>query len=347
MSKEFFRNIVEFGEKNGGGTLYFVIDTSENDIDLLGQKFFVTDEEKFYSNEGTVVFWECVLEEIKVSYPGVYKLKNGVSVFAEQLGQKPTIVLCGGGHVSLFVYKVAIMTGFDVIVIDDRKEFVNEQRFPLAKELICGEFSDVMPNVDFGRDSFYVIATRGHSHDGICLVEALKKQHTYVGMIGSKRKIGVINEHLRSLSFTEEVISSVYTPIGLAIDAQTPEEIAVSIMAEIIKVRRNECTESYLCDEALKLIATTQEPVVLSLILNKDGSIPRGPGAKMAVTKSGISKGTIGGGAIEYEAVLKSVEIAGTKTRPTIHKYSMKNTDATKEGMACGGNALVYTEPID
>lgn len=346
MSKEFFKTISKSAKENHGGTLFMVIDQGTNHDELLGQKLFISKDKKYYNNKDMEVFWEKVLSQVTVTQPGVHELWDGLLIFGEQLRKKPTIVLCGGGHVSLYVYQVAIMTGFDVAVIDDREEFANEQRFPLAKEIICGEFSEVMGAVDFGPDSYYVIATRGHSHDGICLVEALKKPHTYVGMIGSHKKVHVIQEHLRSLEFTEEQIKSVYTPIGLAIDAQTPEEISISIMAEIIQVRRKDKLESFVSDEALELIVTTDEPVVLSMILNKDGSIPRGAGAKMAVTKSGISKGSIGGGAVEHEAKLESMNIAGTDRKPSFHRYTMGNTDATKEGMACGGNALVYIEDI-
>lgn len=346
MSKEFFGKISKSAKENKGGTLFMVIDQGENDGSLLGQKLFISNGQKFYNNEGKANFWDKVLSKIIVTQSGVYELWDGLLVFAEQLREKPTIILCGGGHVSFYVYKVAIMTGFDVVIIDDREGFANAERYPLAKEILCGDFLEIIGKSDFGADSYYVIATRGHSHDGNCLMEALKKPHTYVGMIGSLRKVHGINKHLRSMGFTEEQIDSVYTPIGLPIGAQTPEEISISIMAEIIQVRRKENSESFICDEALDLIATTDEPVVLSMILNKDGSIPRGAGAKMAVTKSGVLKGSIGGGMIEHEVMLESVEIAGTDTKARYHRYLMKNTDATKEGMACGGNALVYIEPI-
>lgn len=346
MSKEFFRNIAKSSDNNSGGKLFVVIDNSSEKEELLGQKMFICDGKHYYNNDNYKDFWKDAIVNIDATTPNIHTLKNGVKIFAEPLGKRPTIILCGGGHVSSFVYKVAIMVGFDVVIIDDREEFANKERFPLAKEIICGEFSEVMQNVNYGKDSYYIIATRGHSHDGICLVDALKKPHTYIGMIGSRRKVAVLNEHLRSLGFTDEEISSVHTPIGLSIGAQTPEEISISIMAEVIGVRRTEKIESFITDEAVNLIATTDEDVVLSMILVKSGSIPRGAGAKMAVTKSGIMAGSIGGGAIEYEAKLDSMKIAGEKFKPYIHNYSMHNVDAKKEGMACGGDALVYVEPI-
>lgn len=348
MSKAFFKKVRELTKDNVSGRLFMVIDNGNADKSIKGQKLFIQGDNLYYKNEDFKEFWNDALEKInkKVIEPTTFTLDNGVKIFGERLNTKPTLIICGGGHVSLFVYKVALMVGFDVVVIDDREEFANTERFPEAKEVICKPFKEALPNLSYGDDCYYVIVTRGHVGDGVCLEEILKKGSTYVGMIGSRKKVGIVKSDLRQKGFSEEQIESVYTPIGLDINAETPEEISISILGQIIKVRRSTNCESFVNDDALKLIAETDEPVTLSMILEKHGSIPRGAGAKMAVTKSGVLAGTIGGGAIEFNARNESMRIADSDVEPICVTYSMKNEEAGKEGMACGGSALLYIEPI-
>ncbi|MEG1448667.1 MAG: XdhC/CoxI family protein [Oscillospiraceae bacterium] len=348
MSKAFFKKVMELTANNVSGRLFMVIENGNEDKALKGQKLFVQGENFYYKDENYKEFWENSLKDIdeKVIEPTTFTLENGVKIFGERLNTKPTLVICGGGHVSLFVYKVALMVGFDVVVIDDREEFANYERFPDAKEVICKSFKETLPNLNYGDDCYYVIVTRGHVGDGVCLEEILKIGSTYVGMIGSRKKVGLVKKDLQEKGFSQEQIASVHTPIGIDINAETPEEISISIMAEIINVRRSTNCESFVNDDALKLIAETDEPVTLSMILEKHGSIPRGAGAKMAVTKSGILAGTIGGGGIEFNAKNESMRIADMDVEPICAMYSMKNEEAREEGMACGGNALLYIEPI-
>lgn len=348
MSKQFFRKVKELTDNNTSGRLFMVVDNGNEDIKIKGKKLFTQGETMIYNDENYKDFWEDVFSKIdkNVVSPTIFNLENGVKVFGEKLNTKPSLVICGGGHVAYYVYKVGIMVGFDVIVIDDREEFANKERFPEAKEVICDNFENALDNLKTGEDSYYVIVTRGHAGDAVCLDRILRKGSSYVGMIGSRKKVATVKESLRKKGFTEEQINSAYTPIGLEINAETPEEISISIMAQIISVRRNTSCESFVNDEAIALIAETDEPVALSMIMEKNGSIPRGAGAKMAVTKSGKMAGTIGGGAIEFNARNKSMEISDKDVTPIAVTYSMKNEDAGKEGMACGGSALLYIEPI-
>lgn len=348
MSKQFFKKVKELTQNNVSGRLFMVIDNGEDDINLKGKKLFCQGETKIYNDESYKPFWDKALAQIDADVVAAktFTLENGVKVFGEKLNTKPTLVICGGGHVSYFVYKVGVMVGFDLVVIDDRPEFANKERFPEAKEVICSDFESALDNLKLGEDTYYVIVTRGHQGDAVCLEKILKKGSSYVGMIGSRKKVATVKDSLRAKGFTEEEIAKAHTPIGLDIHAETPEEISISIMAQIISVRRGTSCESFVNDEAIALIADTDEPVALSMILEKNGSIPRGAGAKMAVTKTGVLAGTIGGGAIEFNARNKSMEIADQDMKPFIVTYSMKNEDAGKEGMACGGSALLYIEPI-
>jgi xanthine dehydrogenase accessory factor len=123
------------------------------------------------------------------------------------------------------------------VVIDDRKEFADPGFFPEAKEIRCIPFEGAMERLAIDKSSFVVIVTRGHMHDKTVLTQSLKTGSRYIGMIGSRRKRDIIYEKLLEEGFMQQDIDRVYSPIGLDIGAETPEEIAVSIVAELIKVR--------------------------------------------------------------------------------------------------------------
>jgi len=130
------------------------------------------------------------------------------------------------------------MAGFKVVVIDDRAEFANKNRFPEADEIVAEDFSKVFSKLKINRSSYIVIVTRGHQFDEEVLEWAVKAEANYVGMIGSKKKKEDIFSSLQSKGISKELLEDVHAPIGMDIHAETPEEIAVSIMAEIIKVSR-------------------------------------------------------------------------------------------------------------
>ena len=149
-----------------------------------------------------------------------------------------TVYLFGAGHVSQQVAVITKMTEFQTVVMDDRSEFANRERFPMADDIIViGSFEQALAGLDIDADSFVVILTRGHSHDKTVLAQALRTKAGYIGMIGSHRKRDAIYNALLNEGFTEEDLKRVYSPIGLDIAAETPEEIAVSIAGELIEVR--------------------------------------------------------------------------------------------------------------
>ncbi len=158
-------------------------------------------------------------------------------LFLETRTPPATVFLFGAGHVSRPLCRLAKMAGFRVIVIDDREEFPTTARFPEADELIVRSFDADLNELSLGPNAYIVIITRGHLHDHQILRQVLKKPLGYLGMIGSRRKTGIIFEALRREGFSEEKIKTIHAPIGLAINAQTPEEIAISIIAEMIQVR--------------------------------------------------------------------------------------------------------------
>lgn len=156
----------------------------------------------------------------------------------ESLHIAPSLYVFGAGHVSQFIAKVAKMVGFYVVIIDDREEFANKERFPDADEIIVESFYDVFNHLNFTGSEYVVIVTRGHQYDRDVLTESLKKETKYIGMIGSRRKVKMVLEHMKEIGLDPEAVDKVYSPIGLSINAETPQEIAVSIVAELVKVRR-------------------------------------------------------------------------------------------------------------
>jgi len=144
-----------------------------------------------------------------------------------------------GGHIAVPLVQFAKTLEFDVVVVDDREEFANKNRFPLANEVKLGDFGSVVKSIDFREGDSVVIITRGHQHDEVVLKECLSKDGLpgYVGMIGSKEKIAATFSHLRQQGISEQLLAIVRAPIGLDIGARSPAEIALSIMAEIVAQR--------------------------------------------------------------------------------------------------------------
>lgn len=148
------------------------------------------------------------------------------------------LFIFGAGHVARPTAHLAVLAGFGVVVLDDRSEFVSAERFPEAQTLhTLSSFETAFKDLTVTSNAYIVILTRGHLHDRTVLAQALKTPAAYIGMIGSRRKRDAIYESLMADGFSADDIARVYSPIGLAIGADTPEEIAVSIVAELIAVR--------------------------------------------------------------------------------------------------------------
>ena len=158
-----------------------------------------------------------------------------------------TLCIYGAGHISQFISKAARTVDFNVIVMDDRAQFANRERFPEADEIIIDEFENVLTYGDPDVEVYSVIVTRGHKHDALVLGEVLQRKNRYVGMIGSKRKINMVFDYLQQKGFDKALLKSVHAPIGLDINSETPQEIALSIVAELVKVRGEQGVEGPPC----------------------------------------------------------------------------------------------------
>jgi len=162
-----------------------------------------------------------------------------LDVFIEPILPRALLYVFGGGHVSVNLYKVAQNAGFDVIVVDDREAYANRERFPEAQQVIAEDFDQAIAKLSPTESSYIVIVTRGHRDDMRVLRWAVQTRARYVGMIGSKRKTIAIFRELEREGLSAALFDRVHAPIGLDIGAITPEEIAISITAELIAVRRN------------------------------------------------------------------------------------------------------------
>jgi xanthine dehydrogenase accessory factor len=162
-----------------------------------------------------------------------------VLVYIEPILLEPHLIILGAGHVGKTLSKLARFTGFRVTVIDDRKEFANRENVPDANDLVVTEFERAFEQVIVEKDTFIVVATRGHNHDLDAVKAALRTNAAYIGLLGSRRKKALLQKALEASGFSQEDISRVMIPVGIDIGSVTPEEIAVSIMAQIVQRRRN------------------------------------------------------------------------------------------------------------
>jgi len=167
-----------------------------------------------------------------------------VFVFIEPIIPAPHLAILGAGHVGKALSQVASIAGFRVTVVDDRAEFANRENLPHANKAVVAEFGEAFSGIRIDRDSYIVIATRGHNHDLDAVKAALSTEARYVGLVGSRRKMAVLCRFLKEAGFTENDIARIITPAGLPIGSVTPGEIAISIMAQIIEQRRKDAFRS-------------------------------------------------------------------------------------------------------
>jgi xanthine dehydrogenase accessory factor len=167
-----------------------------------------------------------------------------LEVFVEPILPQPMLYLFGGGHVSMAVAKAASAAGFGVGVVDDRETFANKERFPMAQE-IYASYEDAFQKIHPNAASYLVIVTRGHKEDMRVLAWAVRTEARYLGMIGSQRKVLSVYRALENDGYKPQEFERVFAPMGLEIGALSPEEIAVSIAAELVAVRRNAASNAH------------------------------------------------------------------------------------------------------
>jgi xanthine dehydrogenase accessory factor len=163
---------------------------------------------------------------------------EGVEVFVQGVACPPPLIVFGAGHLSVFIARFAQSVHFRVTVVDDRPEYASRERFPDVHAVLVEDFTRILERIEMDGRSYVVIVTRGHRWDETVLEQVLKTDARYIGMIGSRRKTLTLLERLSQKGVPEERLKRVYSPIGLSIGAVTPEEIALSIASELVKIRR-------------------------------------------------------------------------------------------------------------
>lgn len=248
-----FKRVVEIIHRGGSGILVTLLTQDPRTWKAsppgfgkaVPRMFLGRDGEKIGSIPGMGGIEDSLSKDLKVivakKQTGIltYKDDEGMDLelFVEPVMSGPILYIFGGGHVSTQIVPLAHRLGFKVVVIDDRPEFAHPEKFPEAAEVHQYPFEAVLDRLYVDENSYVVIVTRGHTHDHTVLAQTLRSPAGYIGMIGSRRKRDIIYQDLLKRGFTKDDLHRVHSPIGLSIGAETPEEIAVSIVAELIKVR--------------------------------------------------------------------------------------------------------------
>ena len=296
--------------------------------------------------------FQDILAAVEAGREATLTRQVGDSVYVRRFLPPERLILLGGGHVSLALYEAALPLGFAVTVVDDRPAFASYTRFPEAREVICDSFENALPRLTVGAGDFVCVLTRGHKDDTTCMRYLLQgNEPRYLGMIGSHRRVKGLFELLGEEGFDKERIGRVHAPIGLSIGAVTPQEIAVSIAAELIAARHalpavaGILPQQNTDTDALRFLADDSRPAALLLVLSARGSTPVKGGALMGTDRLGNNAGTIGGGCGENAAILAARRLMGTGESRVV-TVDMTAEVAAMEGMVCGGTMDVLIEDL-
>ena len=231
------------------------IDGEEISENLLGEMFL-------FDEEGIIEFSSDILEEKLQKFmleediksqliasiednktePELKKIEldkdNKLEFFLEPVMDIPRLIVFGAGHIAEPLVKICSLLDFSITVVDDREDFLNFEKFPNADQLLALKYREFFTNSEIKENDYLVIITRGHQYDYQVLKNVIRSKASYIGMIGSSKKIKNVYDKLLEKGFTEEELAEVKAPIGLDIASETPAEIAISIAAEIIALRR-------------------------------------------------------------------------------------------------------------
>lgn len=358
MNKNVYKSLLH--ETNNGKKSVIVTKLCSKDYESISSRNkTIFTEESLYNENSKNSLNETVnkmvgyaLETGNLQY---VKVSEEEAYLIEPCFPEPHLIILGGGHIAKPLAEFGSKAGFLVTVVDDRPSFANRERFPSAEKVICESFDKCFDLLNINESCFVVIVTRGHRHDMDCLRQVLNYNTAYTGMIGSKRRVKSVMEQMLEEGYPKEKIDGVNAPIGLDIGAITPEEIAFSIISQVISFRR-------LYDKTLgrkrkdkvnwpefdrdvleELSKEEASPKAIITIVATKGSVPRKAGAKMLVWPFGKILGSIGGGCSEGAVINSARDIIRNKG------YMMQRIDMTadiaeEEGMVCGGIMDVVIE---
>ena len=255
---DIYKKILELRDQNKPAALVTVVATKGSTPRDAGAKMLVCADGTVYGTIGGSAVEAMLIEDAKKCiHSGEFKTEwhdlddkgkqdtgmicgGKMEFFIEPLMPAPHVYIFGGGHVALPLARFASQIGFSYTIVEDRKEFAQKDRFPDAKDIIIAAAADVSEKILFKESDYITIVTRSHDLDYESLKVVLNNQVKYIGLIASKIKKKQIFARLKEEGFPEKKIKQIHSPIGLDIAAQTPEEIAISIVAELIKVKNKD-----------------------------------------------------------------------------------------------------------
>lgn len=299
--------------------------------------------------------FKTIYDTVLKGLPARFEFEAEGEKYIRHFTPKERLILLGGGHIAEPLCKYGDDLGFSVVVCDDRPTFANTHRFPEAARVICDSFPNAIKELKITDSDYVCVITRGHRYDTDCLRGILSGTYPYyLGMIGSKRRVGGVFRLLKEEGFDPEKIDKICSPIGLDINALTVKEIAISIIGELISFRRRNTKRSHdgtrlitenIDMKLLEYLANDEKPKSLLIVYDSIGSTPVKSGAMMAVDEYLNITGSIGGGCSEHAVMMDAHHIIGTGQTKCV-PVDMTNDIAEEEGMVCGGKMKVYIQDM-
>ncbi len=359
MERNIYKSLLEKLDSGKRVVIATVLDISPCNSNSFQNKILLTQEDLLKYDKASN-FDEIIYEKSKYALETgnlqFIKVSEDKTYLIEPYFPEPNLIVLGGGHIAKPLVEFGAKAGFSVTVIDDRPSFANRPRFPEAENVICESFEKCFDLINLNESSFVVTVTRGHRHDMDCLRKILKYDTAYVGMIGSKRRVKGVMEQLLSEGYPQEKLSKVNAPIGLEIGAVTPEEIAFSIIAQVIQYRRlfDRTTGTikksktnwpeFDRDVLTRLSEEDNLSKAVITIVSTKGSVPRKEGAKLLITSNGELVGSIGGGCSEGAVINTARYMLRNNITYQTERIDMTGDVAENEGMVCGGIMDVVIE---
>ena len=335
MSKTPLYKMLQDVPSSGGWMLATLLDGSVSGSQLLLQAG------KPVWQAGPADFMRRELSGLQSCTATGVQLIEGQHVFVERFGAAPQLVVCGGGHVAAATVRLAKLLGLPVLAIDDREEYAQQLRDAGADNVLCLPFEQALKQVPGSAETYFIVVTRAHAFDVICLEQILRKPAAYVGMMGSRGRSALVRRQL-----LEKGLEALYAPIGLSIGSQTAEEIALSILAQVVLIKNARSQTEGFSPAILDAMAQADrmgQQAVLAVITARHGSTPREVGAKMLVVADGTVVGSVGGGIMEHRTILAAQEmLAGNAPAQQLMHFSADGKDEDAAAVACGGSMEIW-----
>ena len=275
-------------------------------------------------------------------------LLEDTRIFVERFGAGAKLVICGGGHVAASAVRLAKLLGFPVLALEDRSEYAQALREAGADQVLCAPFEESLQKIPGSAETYFAVLTRAHAYDVTCLKQILKKPAAYVGLMGSRGRSALVRRQLLEAGIAPARVEQLHAPIGLAIGAKTAEEIALSILAQIVEIKSHcQLTEGFPPEllTAWAACQKKQQAVVLATIVSRHGSMPREVGTKMLILPDGSTVGSVGGGIMEYRACQLAQKMqAGEEAASQLAEFRSSQEEDDAALAACGGSMELFLQ---